>query len=125
MASKTSDSEHLAAAKKWREELLRYLELFAGAFDELHTAVIKQVNAPGQHIRPHHDYPVMSLLDSGFPSFHESGFYQDSAPRDYVSMLRPRGLLGIFLGDTPVLSWVSQRALNLHRSCEVMKSAKG
>jgi hypothetical protein len=100
MASKNSNAEHLAAPKKWREELLRYLELFAGAFDELHSAVIKQVNAPGQHIRPHHDYPVMSLLDSGFPSFHESGFYRDSAPRDYVSMLRPRGLLGI-LGGYP------------------------
>jgi hypothetical protein len=123
MISNTLDSEHLTAARKWREDLLRYLELFADAFDELHNAVIKQVDVPGQYIRPHHDYPVMSLLDSGFPSFHESGFHLDSAPRNYVSTMRPRGLLGI-LGDTP-LSRLSQRALNSHRSCEVMTSAKG
>jgi hypothetical protein len=40
----------------------------------------------------------MSWLDSGFPSFRESGFYNDKSPRDYVSMVRPRGLLGAFAG---------------------------
>jgi hypothetical protein len=98
MTSETTDSEHLAAAKKWRQELLRYLELLAGAFDELHSAVIEQVSKPGQYIRPHHDYPVMSRLASGFPSFHESGFYSEKSPRDYVSMVRPRGLLSAFAG---------------------------
>ena len=106
MTSESLDSEHLAAAKKWRDEVRRYLQLFAAAFDELHSAVVRQVNKPGQYIRPHHDYPAMSKLDSGFPSFHESGFHQDSSPRDYVSTVRPRGLLGILGGlDLPVLDF--------------------
>jgi hypothetical protein len=92
MASKNSDAERLAATEKRQKEFLRYLELFAGAFDELHDAIIKQINAPGQYIGPHHDYPVMSLLDSGFPYFHEAGFNRDSSPRDYVGIFRPRGL---------------------------------
>src|SRR5438105_6699248 len=78
-----------------REEVLRYLALFASAFDELHAAVVKQVNLPGQYVGPHHDYPSMSLLDSGFPAFHEVGFYRDSAPKDYIGTVRPRGLAGI------------------------------
>jgi hypothetical protein len=98
MASKTSDSERLAATEKRQEELLRYLELFAGAFDELHGAIMKQVNTPGRYIGPHRDYPVMSLPDGGFPSFHEAGSYRDSSPRDYVGMLRPRGLAGLLGG---------------------------
>ena len=98
MASKPSDAERLAAMEKRREELLRYLELFANAFDELHAAIIKQVNTPGQYVGPHHDYPVMSRLDSGFPSFHEAGFYRDSSPRDYVGIFRPRGLGGLIGG---------------------------
>ena len=68
MISDAPDSERVTAAKKWRGELLRYLELFAAAFDELHGAVINQINVPGQYIRPHSDYPVKSLRDSGFPS---------------------------------------------------------
>src|SRR6267142_4810768 len=87
-----------AATEKRREELLCYLELFAAAFDELHGAVIKQANAPGQYIGPHHDYPTMSKLDSGFPIFHEEGFYRDKSPRDYVGMLRPRTLGGLLGG---------------------------
>jgi hypothetical protein len=98
MASKTSNSERLAAREKRQEELQRYLELFAGAFDELHGAIIKQVNTPGQYIGPHHDYPVMSLLDSGFPAFHEAGFHRDSSPRDYVGIFRPSGLAGLLGG---------------------------
>ncbi|MBR1227026.1 hypothetical protein JQ600_19025 [Bradyrhizobium sp. AUGA SZCCT0176] len=81
-----------------REQLLRYLELFAAAFDELHSAVVKQAKVPTQYIGPHHDYPVMSKLDSGFPFFNETGFYRDSSPRDYVGMLRPRTLGGILGG---------------------------
>jgi hypothetical protein len=95
--STSPDSEPLAIAKRWRKELLRYLELFADAFAELHSAVVRQVGVPGQYVSPHHDYPVMSLLDSGFPHFHESGFYQDSAPRDYVGAVRP-SLVGLLSG---------------------------
>jgi hypothetical protein len=51
----------LAATEKCQEELLRYLELFAGAFDELHGAIIKQINTPGQYIGAHHDYPHVFL----------------------------------------------------------------
>lgn len=93
MASTTS-----TASEKRREEILRYLELFAAAFDELHGAVIKQVNTPGHYLGPHHDYPVMSWLSSGFPSFNEAGFYKDGSPRDYVGVFRPRGLAGLLAG---------------------------
>lgn len=98
MTSGTPDAERLAALKKRRDEFIRYLSLFEAAFDELHDAVVTQVNTPGQYISPHHDYPVRSLLDSGFPSFHESGFYRDDTPRDYVGTMRPRGLVGL-LGE--------------------------
>lgn len=76
------------------------MELFASAFDELHSAVVDQANKPDRYISPHHDYPVMSRLDSGFPSFQESGFYNNTSPRDYVSTVRPRplGLLGALGG---------------------------
>lgn len=49
----TEDSEDLASTK--RREVLRYLELFASAFDELHAAVVEQAKVPGQYIGPHHD----------------------------------------------------------------------
>ena len=70
MTSKTSDSDRLAAMEQPRKEFLRYLELFETAFDELHGAVMKQVHTPRAHIRPHHDYPVMSLLHT--VAFHHS-----------------------------------------------------
>lgn len=98
MASKISDEERLAVENKLREEMLRYRELFIAAFDELHEAVVKHVRMPGQYIGPHHDYPVMSFLDSGFPSFHDVGFYQDNAPREYVGSIRPRGLGALLSG---------------------------
>jgi hypothetical protein len=72
--------------------------LFAAAFDELHREVIEQVSMPGEYIGPHHDYPTMSKLDSGFPVFREAGFYNDTAPRDYVGTVRPRGFAGLFRG---------------------------
>jgi hypothetical protein len=84
--------------EKRREELQGYISHFAAAFDELHQAVVQQTKTPGQYIGPHHDYPIMSILDSGFPSFHEVGFYKDTAPRDYVSTTRPRGLIGLLGG---------------------------
>jgi hypothetical protein len=97
MASNTSDAERLAATEK-RQQELRYLELFARAFDELHGAITKKVNAPSQYIGPHHNYPVMSFLESDFPHFHEAGFHRDSSPRDYVGTVRPRGLAGLLGG---------------------------
>jgi hypothetical protein len=88
----------MAAEKRQEEQLLRYLELLAAAFDELHGAVIGQIRTPAQYIGPHHDYPVMSLLDSGFPYFSESGFYENNAPRNYVGTVRPNSLGGLFAG---------------------------
>jgi len=97
MASKISD-ERLAAAKKIHEEMRRYRELFRAAFDELHQAVVLHVKTSGQYVGPHHDYPTMSFLDSGFPSFRDVGFYENSAPRDYVGSTRPHGFLSILSG---------------------------
>jgi hypothetical protein len=98
MASNTPVSERLAAQEKRLEELFQYAELFENAFDELHAAVVKQVNAPGQYLGPHSDYPTMSQLSGGFPSFHEVGFYRDTSPRNYVGAVRPSGLAGILGG---------------------------
>ena len=95
MASRNKEEKR---AKKLREEMLRYRELFTAAFDELHDAVVKHVKIPGHYVGPHHDYPVMSFLDNGLPSFQEVGFFQDNAPRDYVGSNRPRGLLGLLSG---------------------------
>ena len=78
--------------------MLRYFELFRAAFDELHEAVVNCIKTPGHHILPHHGYPTMSLLDSGFPSFRDFNFYDDQAPRDYVGSVRPRGLASLFGG---------------------------
>ncbi len=103
MNPETEGSEERARAIQWRDELRQYRDLFAGAFDELLEAVRAKVKQPGQYVGPHHDYPIMSSLDSGFPSFHDSGFYSDSSRRDYVATIRPHGLLGIFggLAGTP------------------------
>ncbi|TFV34581.1 hypothetical protein E4K66_30935 [Bradyrhizobium frederickii] len=93
MVSSSSDPDSATAQK----EAKQYFDLFVAAFDELHSAVIKQVNAPGQYLSAHHDYPVMSLLDSGFPRFSESGFYDSRSPRNYVGTVRP-GLGGLLSG---------------------------
>jgi len=84
--------------KKRGAEMQRYSELFAAAFDELHQAVVQHVKNPRQYVGPHHDYPEMSSSDGGFPTFHETGFYKDGSPRDYVGTLRPRGLAGLLGG---------------------------
>ncbi|WP_445217738.1 hypothetical protein ACKWRH_38100 [Bradyrhizobium sp. Pa8] len=94
MTSDTTDAE----LEKLSNEFDRYFELFEQAFDELHATVVAQVNRPGQHVGPHHDYPMMSGLDSGFPHFHEAGFYKDTSPRNYVGRVRPSGLLGAIAG---------------------------
>ena len=98
MALNTPDSERLTAMEQRKEELRRYLQLFETAFDELHSAVIKQAKIPGQYIGVHHDYPLLSCLDSGFPSFHEAGFYRDTTPKNYVGTVRPSGLAGLLGG---------------------------
>lgn len=103
MNTEIENSEDRAKAKQWRDELRRYRDLFADAFDELHVAVRAKVKQPGQYVSAHHDYPIMSSLQSGFPSFHESGFYNQSSRRDYVGTIRRRGLLGI-LGGLPTTS---------------------
>jgi hypothetical protein len=72
------------------------VELFRTAFNELHDAVIKQANKAEQYISPHDSYPIMSMMDSGFPAFREVGFDRERAPKDYTGIFRPRGLLGIF-----------------------------
>ncbi|MEZ2145847.1 hypothetical protein AAE026_26675 [Bradyrhizobium sp. DN5] len=103
MNSEAEASAERARAIKWRDELRRYHELFAGAFDELHEAVKARVKQPGQYVGAHHDYPLMSSMGSGFPAFREAGFYDDKTPRHYVATIRPHGLLGIFgaLPGTP------------------------
>jgi len=91
MNSQSSNLKRLDDVEEFERELLRYLELFAGAFDELHGAVTKQAKAPGQNIGPHPNYPIMSRLAGGFPSFDEAGFYRDESPRDYVGMVLRNG----------------------------------
>lgn len=98
MPSKTTNAERLAEMEKRHEELLGYIDRFELAFDELHEAVVREAKKPGQYVGPRHDYPIMSMLDSGFPTFREPGFLEDSSPRDYISVVRPSGLVGILSG---------------------------
>jgi hypothetical protein len=97
MASDSTEPDELRATKRWTE-IERYFTLFENAFDELHSKVVARVNEPGQHIGPHHDYPTMSRLDSGFPHFTEAGFYSDTSPRNYVGRVSAQGLLGALMG---------------------------
>ena len=99
MPSKITDAERSARAEKFREELTGYVNRFAAAFDELHDAVVRQAKTPGQYVGPHYDYPIMSSQYGGFPSFNEAGYFQDSTPRDYVGVMRPRGLAGMLIGS--------------------------
>jgi hypothetical protein len=84
--------------KNIAKEMLQYRQLFEAAFDELHEAVVKHSKTHGQYVRAHHDYPLMSFLGSGFPSFGEARFYDENAPRDYVGTIRPRGLFAVLSG---------------------------
>lgn len=93
-----SCEDSLAAEKKFREEILQYRDLLRAAFDELHEAVVTHVKTASLYVGPHHDYPVMSFMESGFPSFHDVGFYADSAPRDYTGSILPRRLSALFSG---------------------------
>jgi hypothetical protein len=85
------------------EQLRTYLRMFAEAFDELHAAVVERARDPSAHIGPHRAYPTMSLSSSGFPIFHErSALYEDKAPKDYVGLVRPRGLMGLIPPTAPL-----------------------
>jgi hypothetical protein len=97
MTLRPAETEN-SLAEKQHQELLRYADLFEAAFEELHRAVVEQARKPGQYIRPRHNYPVMSLAAGGFPHFHEAGSYKDDGPKDYVGLVRPRGLGGILGG---------------------------
>ena len=97
-----SPKDRLERIKKFREEFLQFKSLFEAAFEELHGVVVAKISKPGIYIGPHSDYPRRSTTDSGFPIFHGIGFYSDSAPRDYVSTIKPSGLLGFFGGKFDV-----------------------
>lgn len=60
--------------------------LLQEAFDELHSTVLEEIKDPARYIGRHHDYPRISILESGFPLFREYGFYDDDAPKDYTGM---------------------------------------
>jgi hypothetical protein len=81
------------------EQIDRYIELFAEAFDELHRAVVTRANDRKHHLSNHHDYPTMSSSSGGFPMFSETGFFRDTAPKNYTDLVRPRGL-GMIVSQT-------------------------
>ncbi|ARM88984.1 hypothetical protein RHEC894_CH02697 [Rhizobium sp. CIAT894] len=81
------------------EEIQRYKALFVAAFDELHRAVIERVRKPDTYLTPHYDYPVMSQLQSGFPSFREAGGFDEKSPRNYVGALLPNTIALALMGS--------------------------
>jgi Apea-like HEPN len=95
MSKQSNEAEKLARMDKRFEEMEVYLTRFEAAFDELHLAVTNQIKIHGQNIGPHHDYPKMSMLDSGFPAFREAGFFDPNSQRDYISTVQVRGLAGL------------------------------
>lgn len=97
MTPKTEGAEHTSAKENSPQGRQDYIRLFEAAFDELHSKVVRQIRTPGQYLGAHFDYPDMSLLDSGFPSFHNS--YLGSARRNYVDTVRPTGIIGLFSGQ--------------------------
>jgi hypothetical protein len=107
MVSGTSESispERKPSTLSLEEQLDSYLKLFAIAFDELHAAVVERANEPHLYISPYSDYPTMSLTDSGFPIFHDAGFYQANSPRNYVSLVRSHGLVGLLSAITETVA---------------------
>ncbi|PDS41136.1 hypothetical protein CO668_30805 [Rhizobium anhuiense] len=83
------------------EEMFQYRALFVAAFDELHGAVVEKVRNPVVYLSAHYDYPLMSQLDSGFPSFRKAGPYDDKSPRNYVGAVRPNTLAGLLTDHQP------------------------
>jgi hypothetical protein len=68
------DSNRLASeADESRRQVLRFIELFSDAFDELHGAVLRQINT-GEYVSVHHDYPIMSIRENGFPGLRRRAF---------------------------------------------------
>lgn len=98
MPPKTTEADLQNSEEKRRSELFDYIRYFEAAFDELHKAVVTQATSEGNYIGPQHNYPQMSVLDSGFPSFRRYGFYDNNAPLNYTGVFRSSGLLAIFAG---------------------------
>ena len=98
-----SADERLKSMQRFREEFREFKALLETAFDELHSTVIAKISLPGFSIGPHSDYPRRSSIDSGFPHFSRFGFYNQAAPRDYVGVVRPTGLLELFSGRFDVV----------------------
>ncbi|MDP3692630.1 HEPN domain-containing protein [Bradyrhizobium sp.] len=92
------------------------MSLFEEAFDELHRAVTEQIGKSTVRLRSHYDYPIMSSLDSGFPTFREAGALDPDSPKDYVGTVSPRGLLALFDGAQPkiALPKITELASFLH-----------
>jgi hypothetical protein len=97
MAPDSSNAKGLSQTR--HEQIDRYVELFAEAFNELHCAVVIRANDRKQHLSNHYDYPTMSLSNTGFPMFSETGFFRDNAPKNYTDLARPRGL-GMIIAQT-------------------------
>ena len=111
MASKRSEPEALEAKEARFQQADRYLALFEEAFDELHTAVIQRIKDPLIYLRPHADYPRVTALASGFPTFHEAGYFDERCPRDYVGSIRPRGILAAISPTLPKIDLPKTAAL--------------
>ncbi|RXH05696.1 HEPN domain-containing protein [Bradyrhizobium guangzhouense] len=99
MNSETAASEK---ADKPHGDVVAYMRLFRAAFDEFHAAVLEKLNSnPKPYLSVHHDYPLMSWLDSGFPSFRETGFYDSNGPKNYAILAGGGGLLAALGGGSP------------------------
>lgn len=77
--------------KELLESIDRFVDFYIEAFKEIHAAVLKKIENPHQYIPNHHDYPWMSMGDSGFPLFFETGFYDKDGRKNYVQTLRGGG----------------------------------
>ncbi|WP_144421179.1 HEPN domain-containing protein [Ahrensia marina] len=102
MSENATSEERLAKFKRFKKELHEFESLFEAAFDELHNTVVAKIKLPGTNVGPHHDYPKKTTTSAGFPSFHEAGFYDDKSPRNYVGVVRSRGLLGALMAKFDV-----------------------
>lgn len=84
-------------AEDTAESVDTFIALLVGAFNELHTTVLQKIATPHQNFMNHADYPRRSFLQSGFPYFSETGYYEEHARKDYVGSTRPMGILGMFV----------------------------
>lgn len=97
IASSVGDED----TKHTRERYSRFLQLLIAAFDELHGMVLERIADPNQYFSNHADYPTMSISDSGFPIFHDTGFYRENARKNYTEAVKPSSLMGAFLRNKP------------------------